>query len=120
MYDFLNFDWYALASYFLADGKLLASGVDAKRVYNEAKKKYPHLFVAAFKAEYAVTEKELIAKASAKLSGEDLDLICANDIGRNKFGSDVNKLILIDKKGVRKQLKKEKKKYLVSNWTFCY
>jgi hypothetical protein len=25
----------------IADGKLVASGVDAKRVYNEAKKKHP-------------------------------------------------------------------------------
>jgi phosphopantothenoylcysteine decarboxylase/phosphopantothenate--cysteine ligase len=87
------------------------------KLTREAKKRFPGLYVVAFKAEYGLPEKKLIEKASAKLEREGLDLICANDIGKNKFGSDVTEFVVLDQKGIKKRLGKGKKEKLaVSLW----
>jgi phosphopantothenoylcysteine decarboxylase/phosphopantothenate--cysteine ligase len=81
----------------------------------EARKRFPSLYIVAFKAEYDVAEKELMEKASTKLKREDLDLICANDIGTNRFGSDESELIVMGRGRVRKRLKKDSKENLAKN-----
>jgi phosphopantothenoylcysteine decarboxylase/phosphopantothenate--cysteine ligase len=57
------------------------------------------VFLVAFKAEYDISDKLLIKKASDKLKECKADLIVANDVSRNgcDFGSDTNEVYLIDK-----------------------
>jgi phosphopantothenoylcysteine decarboxylase/phosphopantothenate--cysteine ligase len=57
------------------------------------------VFLVAFKAEYDISDKLLIKKASDKLKECKGDLIVANDVSRNgcDFGSDTNEVYLIDK-----------------------
>ncbi len=74
------------------------------KLTHEAKKRFPGLYVVAFKAEYGLSEKELIKRASSKLQREGLDLICANDIGINGFGSDSTRIIIIDADRVKAKL----------------
>lgn len=64
-----------------------------------ARQKFPELFIVAFKAEYGVTRDELINRAVSKLESENLDMIVANDIKNNGFGSDSIEVYVIDKDG---------------------
>lgn len=58
------------------------------------KNKYPELFVVGFAAETT----NLIEYAKAKVKTKNLDLIIANDVSNSRvFGSDENKVIVIDK-----------------------
>jgi phosphopantothenoylcysteine decarboxylase / phosphopantothenate---cysteine ligase len=66
----------------------------------QARKKFPDLYIVAFKAEYALPESELIESATNKLKRECLDLICANDIEENRFGSDTSEITIIGKNGI--------------------
>ncbi len=75
----------------------------------EARKKFPGLFIAAFKAEHSTPYEELIERAQNKLRKEDLDLIAANDINLHKFGSDENEVTLINRTGIVARTKKESK-----------
>jgi phosphopantothenoylcysteine decarboxylase/phosphopantothenate--cysteine ligase len=60
-----------------------------------ARDSFKDLFVVGFKAEYNVSEDELTASAVRKLEGERLDLIVANDVGRNRFGSDETSVVFV-------------------------
>jgi phosphopantothenoylcysteine decarboxylase/phosphopantothenate--cysteine ligase len=85
-----------------------------KKLTHEAKKKFPDLYVVAFKAEYGVGEKELLKRAAAKLEKEGLDLICANDIEIDRFGSDESRITILDPKGNEKALPRDAKKKLAA------
>ncbi len=67
-----------------------------------AKKRFPELYVVAFKAEYDVTEDELINAGNTKIRDEELDMVVANDTRRNKFGGDRNEVYILsrDKKPI--------------------
>ena len=84
--------------------------VPTHKLTREARKKFPHLYIAAFKAEHSVADKELIKSAEDKLHKESLNLIAANDIGLYKFGSDDNAVTLINKTGIIARTGKESKK----------
>lgn len=77
------------------------------KLISNIKRKYPDLFVVGFKAEYKVSDNELIDRAYAKLLESNIDLIIANDVGRPNvgFGSDITEVIIIDK---QKNIKKFK------------
>lgn len=62
-----------------------------------ARIKFPDLFIVAFKAEYGISKKELMERAKGKLGKENLNLIIANDVKKNKFGSDKTEVFIIDK-----------------------
>ena len=83
-----------------------------KKITDIAKKKFPSVFVAAFKAEFGVSKKELIKRAHSKLLNEKLDVIVANDIGRNRMGSLENKVYVINRNGKVLELGPEKKSVL--------
>ena len=61
------------------------------------KEKFPLVFVAAFKAEHSLSDEHLIDAAYKKLKGENLNLIIANDISKDVFGSNSNEVFIIDK-----------------------
>lgn len=79
-------------------GPLTIELAPTKKLTQDARKRFPSLYIVAFKAEYGVGEKELLKRAETKLQKEGLDLACANDIKKNGFGSDVNRITIIDKK----------------------
>ena len=74
--------------------------VPAPRVLDEARKLAPNAFVVGFKAEFNVSDEELLAAAKEKL-GEGLDMGVANDVARPGagFGSETNEVIITTSSG---------------------
>jgi len=83
--------------------KLVLRLKPTRKITSLAKKTFPNVFVVAFKAEFNVPAETLVDRAFRKLSGENLDLVLANDIGRNRMGSPENEVYVVDgKRRVRK------------------
>ena len=61
-----------------------------------AKQKFPGTFVVGFKAEYSISADELVEITYSKLKKENLNLVVANDIQRNKFGSDTTEVWVVN------------------------
>jgi len=57
------------------------------------------VFLVGFKAEYDISEDELVDRAFELLKSADADLIVANDVGKSKRGFDVetNEVFIVDK-----------------------
>lgn len=74
----------------------------APKIINEVKKINPDIFLVGFKAEYGVTEEELISSARKKMEESDANLIIANDVSTEGggFGSDENEVLIIDEENV--------------------
>jgi len=51
-----------------------------------------------FKAEYKVSEKELVSRAKSLLKGAKADFVVANDVGKGVFGSEDNDVFIVGKK----------------------
>ena len=70
--------------------------VPAPRVLGGVRKLAPDAFVVGFKAEYSVSDEELIEAAKDKL-GEGLDMVVANDVARSGagFGVDTNEVMIV-------------------------
>jgi phosphopantothenoylcysteine decarboxylase / phosphopantothenate---cysteine ligase len=90
-----------------AEGKIRSGKKDLEiklvptlKLTKEARKRHPKLRIMAFKAEHNVSGKELIKCAENKLLKENLDLIAANDIGENVFGSDETEVTVLNKNGI--------------------
>jgi len=69
------------------------------KIINQIKKLSPKTTLIAFKAEYGLSEKELIEEATNKLKESDADFVIANDISRSDrgFESDDNEVYIISK-----------------------
>lgn len=74
-----------------------------------AGEKFPELFIVAFKAEYGLPKNELVERAYGKLKSENLNLIVANDIKKNGFGSDKTEVFVLDKDGRKIHIPKNSK-----------
>lgn len=61
------------------------------------KEKFSCVFVVAFKAEHGLTVEGLIDAAYGKLKKENLDLIIANDVSGDVFGSEKNEVFIVNK-----------------------
>lgn len=70
----------------------------APKIINKAKKYNPNIFLVGFKAEYDVSQEELVKSAGLRLKEADADLMVANDVAVEGagFGSDQNKVVLVD------------------------
>lgn len=70
----------------------------APKIINEVKKKNPNIILVGFKAEYNLSNEELINSARKRMKESGADLIVANDVSTEGggFGSDNNKVFLID------------------------
>lgn len=81
-----------------SDSKLELELKPNPKIINQIKQKNPDIFLVGFKAEYNVPENELIESAKKQIANSDADLVVANDvsIGGSGFGSDENKVILVD------------------------
>lgn len=79
--------------------ELIVSLEKNPKIIKEVRKKYPNLFIVAFKAEVPKKEDEMIDNAYSRLKSSDADLIVANDVGRQDAGfqSSTNEVYIIDK-----------------------
>jgi phosphopantothenoylcysteine decarboxylase/phosphopantothenate--cysteine ligase len=68
------------------------------KLLNSVKKINPKIFLVGFKAEYNVTEEELVLMAQKRIETSGADFIVANDVSvaGAGFGSDKNQVIFID------------------------
>ena len=80
------------------------------------REKFPGLFIVAFKAEVNLPEEELLERARKKLSSEKLNLVVANDIGRNGFGSEKTEVWILDGKDVKHVPPADKKSIAGEIW----
>jgi len=67
------------------------------KMIDEVKKVSPRTFLVAFKAEYKISNQELVERARARLRSSRADLIVANDVGREGrgFQTDTNEVFII-------------------------
>jgi phosphopantothenoylcysteine decarboxylase/phosphopantothenate--cysteine ligase len=68
------------------------------KIINKAKKYNPELYLVGFKAEYNVSNDQLLDSARKRMNESGADLMVANDVSIEGagFGSDQNKVVLID------------------------
>ena len=86
------------------------------KIINVARKKDYNLFIVAFKAETNVSKSELIERAYNRLVKSEVDLIVANDIGREDIGfnSKYNEIFIIDKKKHITHVERNTKRFIAS------
>jgi phosphopantothenoylcysteine decarboxylase/phosphopantothenate--cysteine ligase len=70
-----------------------------KKIIDAVKKLSPKTFLVAFRAEYNLSEKELIESAYERLMRAEADLIVVNDVGKEGvgFGADTNEVFIVDR-----------------------
>lgn len=68
------------------------------KIIREIKKINPKIFLVGFKAEYNISEEQIVTCAKKQIDNAGTDLVVANDIGHSecKLGSDKNEVLLID------------------------
>jgi len=68
------------------------------------REKYPDTYIIGFKAEYNVSDEELIKRAKNKLQESKLDMVVANDVAKKGVGfeTDTNEVIIVDEKTIKK------------------
>jgi len=71
------------------------------KIIEEVKKTSPRIRLVAFKAEYGLSDSELIEKAREALRSSGADLAVANHVGAEGvgFGSETNEVFLVDRIG---------------------
>lgn len=71
--------------------------IPAPRVLDEARKLAPKAFIVGFKAEYRVSDGQLLEAGRDKLRENQLDMVVANDVSRPGagFGEDTNDVIIV-------------------------
>lgn len=80
-------------------GKVLLTLSPTRKIINRVKHISKQTFLVGFKAEYDVSDTNIIERAYRKLKECKGDLIVANDVGRkdSEIGSDNNEVFVIDK-----------------------
>jgi len=70
------------------------------KIIAEVKKADPKVFLVGFKAEYDITEEELIDRSYKRLKEMKMNLIVANDVSKENrgFNVDTNEVYIIDPK----------------------
>ncbi len=86
------------------------------KLLDVARKKDYNLFIIAFKAEITVSRTELINRAYDRLLKSEVDLIVANDIGRDDIGfsSKYNEVYIVDKEKHITHVEKSTKRFVAS------
>jgi len=71
------------------------------KIIDQVKKISPKTFLVAFKAEYKVSDRELVERARKRLRSSQADFIVANDVGREGAGfqADTNEVFIVGKDG---------------------
>jgi phosphopantothenoylcysteine decarboxylase/phosphopantothenate--cysteine ligase len=81
-----------------SDNDIILKFKRAPKIINSVKKINPDIFLVGFKAEYKVSEEQLIDSARRKMKESSADIMIANDVAikGGGFGSDKNEIIIID------------------------
>ena len=79
------------------------------KIIEQIKKLNREIFLVGFKAEWKLTETQLLGKAKDTLRRSKADMVVANDIKKYPFGSDISGMLIIDKSGCRKILRTSKR-----------
>jgi phosphopantothenoylcysteine decarboxylase/phosphopantothenate--cysteine ligase len=68
------------------------------KIIENVKKIDPRIYLVGFKAEYNLSNEELVQRAYDRMIDAEMDLIVANDVAREKtgFGTDTNEVFIID------------------------
>jgi phosphopantothenoylcysteine decarboxylase/phosphopantothenate--cysteine ligase len=68
------------------------------KIVENVKKIDPDIYLVGFKAEYNLSDDQLIKRAYERMIDAGMDLIVANDVSRDKtgFGTDTNEVFIID------------------------
>ncbi len=76
------------------------------KVIDRVKELDPGVLVVGFKAEYGVSDGELVERALGRLRESGLDLVVANDVAREKagFAVDTNEVFIVGPKGLLEHL----------------
>jgi phosphopantothenoylcysteine decarboxylase/phosphopantothenate--cysteine ligase len=71
------------------------------KIIERVKETDPDIFLVGFKAEYDVSDEELVDRASRRMGETGMDLVVANDVAREKvgFGTDANEVFIVDRDG---------------------
>ena len=80
--------------------------VSRPKIIDRVKRVTPGIFLVGFKAEYGVSDDELVENAQARMESGGIDMIVANDVARAKvgFGHDTNEAFIIGVDGSREHL----------------
>ena len=70
------------------------------KIVEQVKKIDPKVFLVGFKAEYNISDEELVERAHKRLNDAGMDLIVANDVSKEGVGFvvDTNEVFVVDKK----------------------
>jgi phosphopantothenoylcysteine decarboxylase/phosphopantothenate--cysteine ligase len=76
----------------------------APRLLDGARERAPEAYIVGFKAEYGVTDEQLIEVARAKLGEHRLDMVVANDVSKAGagFGAETNEVIILTPSEIRR------------------
>jgi len=105
-----------------ADGKIRSGGdltlklQPTKKIIDEVRAAYPNLFIVGFKAEYGSSKDELKAKAKEFLRLKHLNMLVANDIKKNVFGSDETEIVLATPDSIKEFEKMSKEELAKVIW----
>lgn len=69
-----------------SDSRLTMELIPLPKIYEEARKILPGLFIIGFKAEYGLGEQELLSRAQKRLANSGMDIIVANDLSQTGAG----------------------------------
>jgi phosphopantothenoylcysteine decarboxylase/phosphopantothenate--cysteine ligase len=80
-------------------GTVELSLIPTGKIIDEVKIKSKETFLVAFKADYCVSDSDLVENAYRKLEEANADIVVANDIGRigSEPGSDKNEVFIVNK-----------------------
>jgi phosphopantothenoylcysteine decarboxylase/phosphopantothenate--cysteine ligase len=73
------------------------------KIIKTVREAHPDLRIVGFKAETGVSDDALASRAQRSLHGASLDLVVANDVSKGGMGTEENRVIIIDRKGRRKE-----------------
>ncbi|MEM2975623.1 MAG: bifunctional phosphopantothenoylcysteine decarboxylase/phosphopantothenate--cysteine ligase CoaBC [Candidatus Bathyarchaeia archaeon] len=71
------------------------------KIIDAIRKACPDIFLVAFRAEYGLSDKELVEAGAKWMKRAGADLVVVNDVGRKSvgFGFDTNEVFILDAKG---------------------
>jgi phosphopantothenoylcysteine decarboxylase/phosphopantothenate--cysteine ligase len=70
-----------------------------QKIIDAVRKASTDVFLVPFKAEYDLSDEELVERGYRRLMEAEADMIVVNDVGRNGagFGVDTNEVFIVDK-----------------------
>ncbi|MBN2518089.1 MAG: hypothetical protein JXB14_04545 [Candidatus Altiarchaeota archaeon] len=87
-----------------------------RKLLDEVRKRSPKLIVVGFKAESGVSTEQLIKAAKDRLFYGKMDMIVANDVSKNEFGSEDNEVWIVSKKETKHLRRKPKQEIAKDIW----